>query len=117
MYQRVPSRIGTQSLKDAFRKRAGKFFVESDTNKMKFKKSDTVLLRFFTEEEEEFKNDYIEKIHDKLFHARQDPMYEYIKNEVYGITKECIVKTISKCQVCLVKNKINDSPNYKPYNS
>ena len=58
---------------------------------MSFKKNQNIYLRFFTKQENEFRNSYIKKMYNELHQAHWDPMHAEINKNFYGITKEHII--------------------------
>ncbi|KAF9750345.1 Pro-Pol polyprotein, partial [Nosema granulosis] len=109
-----PSRLDTKSKKKEFRKLVGRFAICSQSNLLKFKLGLDQYARFFTSDEEHFKNDFITLQHVNNGHAGRDRLYHLLKSHAYGITRDEVLSIIGSCSICQSRRGMVTRPIIRP---
>lgn len=109
-----PARAGTTNLKRAFLRRANKFHYSATTHTLKFILGPDRHVKFFTEEESEFKKDYIRLIHVTHGHAGRDRLYSILITKAYGLKRDEIMVILNECEICQARRALVTRPVIRP---
>ncbi|KAG0428928.1 KRAB-A domain-containing protein 2, partial [Dictyocoela muelleri] len=111
----IPQRIQNRIDRRNFINLAKKFLVKNgDANNIYFKKSETLLLRFFAIEEDQSKFEYINMIHVENGHPGRHRLMGFLKNKLYNYSRSEIENVLRQCPQCVARNLMNTRPPITP---
>ncbi|KAG0441884.1 hypothetical protein DMUE_0717 [Dictyocoela muelleri] len=116
----VSNKLVGRYVKNSFKKRANKFFVETtipngvEEHIFKFKLCVGRTIRFFTYNEQVYKLDYMKLEHVMNDTAGRDRLHTLVETKVYGATRAVIQGVLNSCEVFQARINLVTRPIIRP---